>query len=98
MDSTQAFGANLQGFPCIVDQIEKYHLITLKASFNYKPSALNPNEHQVATAELNVDCQRHTLCTLKLIKKRQLSRWESGEFNIFLNEWMFGREAQITLG
>ncbi len=95
------FNAGIRGkpvwFPLYIDQIEKYHLITLKASFNYKPSASNPNEHRCNSRVGMWTAVKDTPSVLSNSSRSDSYQdGESGEFNILLNEWMFGREAQIT--
>jgi len=95
------FNAGIRGkpvwFPLHIDQIEKYHLITLKASFNYKPSASNPNEHRCHS---RVGMWTAVKDTPSLLSNSSSSdsyqHGESSEFNILLNQWRFGKEAQIT--
>lgn len=99
-DGMTKFETGIRGNPIWfiidIDQVEKYHSITLEASFDYEPSAQNPDERRHLSKIGIWTAVKDTPSVItQTSRSGRYPHAESKNFSIHLDDWKFGRESQI---
>ena len=80
-----------------IDSVDEYHEITFGASFKYEPSATNTNEHRHKSRIGIWTAVKDSPSVVTIASQNdEYIHGESDNFKLVLDEWRFGKDAQIV--